>query len=402
MKLNLVNRDDWEFRRLLERTADLGIAGRDQVVAEKANKPGSTGSELLIAALLARTGLTVRMLVDRDPRYLEAREAKRGGVSLPDLHVQCEASGLEFFVEVRRLSDGTVPFSRRLGVALADAGLMKFRVCAVPLGAAAWAPGADYESRRAQERLVDELIARVVEHLQDAQRNGTDSGTFEVQMPATAAHPEKGDNFHRFSFGPVGASVSDAEARRGALSGSGYTAIRWIGGDGIRDFVLRAIKHKVEQQQRHARQVQGVPYIVALDSHEDELDPTDISGQLVGGLLHVDEGVHYRRWPYGSLDPLRGTAWEVLHEVWNLRESDMLQRVMQEGRSMVENVSLPEFIQPWTRSLSGVFALHRKRDVVQFMPNPWAVAGYNEPRLLGLSLDESPEGRSESSWRELT
>ena len=381
----------WELKRLAEQTSDLDIEGRDEVLAAKHTRPAPTSSELLVAALLARSGLRVRMLLDQDRTVLSRREARNGGSSLPDLRVWHESLELEFLVEVRRISSGTVAFGSLMSHGLFKAGL-PYRVHAEPLGAAVSTPGTDYHSRERQEKLANRLVQLVVRELGRADVARHPSGAFSIQMPTSKRHPTQAANFHRFRCVRIEEKVSEREAKSGILSGSGSTDIRSLGGSEFRQFVLKAILEKASQQSKFPASIAGLPYVVAIDSHEFDIDPVGISSQLVQGLCYEGNGICQRGWPRGTLEPLRKTPWSVLESAWRIQESEMVRNVHRDGRTVTEPVPHPQFMAPCFAKLSGVLALHRTRDVVQLIPNPWAKNGYNEPRLMELGFSDSPEG----------
>jgi hypothetical protein len=138
-----------------------------------------------------------------------------------------------------------------------------------------------------------------------------------------------------------------------------------------------------------------LPYVVAIDSHEFDVDPVQVSAPLVRGLLYVGRGVHYREWPRGSLRALEGTPWACLGPLWEVRETDMVCNVWRDGSVVEEDLPRPQFMDDWARTLSALLVRHQTRDVMQWIVNPWAIDSYNEPRLMNLGFHLRPEGREE-------
>lgn len=172
--------------------------------------------------------------------------------------------------------------------------------------------------------------------------------------------------------------------------------MRWLRERELGNKLLRELERKAKRQARLPSRHVETPFVVAYDNRESDLTPEAALSALTGrrGFAGSSLGERARRGEGSPVfhPPLVESAldgpWGPLLEEWDFgRESD--RRFTQYG-ALID--------AEWTRPLSGVLVTH-VIDVVQWLPNPFAVPSLCAPALMqiGLSLDRL--GSAHPAWR---
>jgi hypothetical protein len=378
-----------EYERLLAAARGLPITGLEKLARDSGDpkKFENLAAELKIAVLLARHGASVSILRDR----------VSGDRYEPDLCAEF-ANGTRLMVEVSRFSAGDPAFTEGLDVVAAKTHYRLTYHLGPPLSGAA----IGHKSRKqATERV--RLCLETVER----------------ELLRISPTGPRGGALHVFAGSPMGVGVVDIansplsplaeELERCPLRlatvwfepvremsgycGGGVTAANILDAQGHKRNLLAKLKEKCARSARLNADASRCSFAVAIQNDEWSCRPQYVRAALTGSRLFPT------RWPstigfrprekypeaFAAADQ---QGWEPLLRrlKYGLDARVLFSMEDEEPQQLGAYWSCE-----WARDLSAVLVLHGS-SVVQWLPNPWARSGRNDPSLLNVGLPLEPDG----------
>lgn len=334
---------------LLAEAMRLDILGMEKLAQPvSGSKFISLLSELRVANIFGRQGFTVRILPDE--------AFGRNGTYTPDIHVGTEYG--EFLVEVTSGSPGSVDIDSVIQEALLENNLC-FRTTYY-LADDLSIPGITHGERSAAQEKARTTVSKFIEHL---------NGVSPLERGATQIDGT------RFDYEP-------SHTGHGYSSG-GVSAFHCIRTEKYKEKLLRVLEHKASKQRKLPPEKQAIPFVVAYDNKEWELDPIAACSALTGSRCwspaHPDE--KRATYPANVIAALSG-PWSRLKEDWGYGAHS--QFYMEDFGAFFE--------KDWAQHLSGVLLTH-VQDIIHWLPNPYAAEHLRAPHLLEIQLPTNPSHR---------
>jgi hypothetical protein len=396
----LRNDDRYGFLRhraeaVLQDAAALGIEGI-QKLAEDGGSPAKFENllaELRFAVMFAKQGANVALLCD----------AEFGGMRnyTPDLRVHFK-NGVVALVEVFRFSPGDSEFAEALHEA---AGTDSRYRLSYMVGKGLSTPALEWESRAANETLLERVIAQLAAALLEARGSHLATGLIHVFV---------GSEHVRYTIAGAGVpsftlpeELEQREDRAATVlfeltdDGVGYvsggvTSVHLVDDDAHSARLKRELSWKAKKWERLPSQHRAnTPFIVAVQNDETWCLPHSVLSTLTGSRSSPSFGsdqpnrawVERRKAQYPTAVAAAACAgWQPVLEEWDYGANARV--AFTEGNFGVYQET------PWARNLSGVVVAHQTNGPLQWLPNPWARSELNDPRLQKIGLGLAKEGSS--------
>jgi len=375
-----------EAELLLERIDAANVNEGNKLATDGAasvDKFTSVVSELHCGLLFSSLGARSDLLLD---------DAFRPATYTPDLLVRFP-DGLQILVEVVRGSCGSPRLAERLAARVAENDLhfgIEFF-----LGLELSAPASTHAERSADDALCDEVAREIVAGLCTARREGAIHGVLHVFKMTSGLRHELGedrlalyDDVVTAASGEnwLGSFGFDASPTGEGVTGGGATAARIMDDVAYKKSLLAKLRKKAARRpclpQRHL----SMPYVVALQNDEIDLQPLTVLSALTGSrqVLRSPAGMPTEVPP--RIAAAARAEWRDLLREWDYIESPLLRLSDYGAFGNEEDI--------WASNLSGVLVTHNAGTIVQWMPNPFATEAIREPQLLHVGLPLNKLGRA--------
>ncbi|WP_148314194.1 hypothetical protein [Sorangium cellulosum] len=384
---------------LLDRAAVMDITGVEKIATDSGSlsKFINLLAELRFALLFAHVGGRVEILPDA---------AFGIGYYTPDLRVTFP-DRLVFLVEVIRGSSGSPDLMEDLDAALKREGI-PFRVTDL-LGVRLSAAAPDGRTRQENEALCKRVVHEATVGLLAAHSKGLTDGVVHVRaVDSDLRHELRGGRPQRLPLEEdvpcrpgetwVASFVFEPSTLATGYAAGGVTSGHFLDENRQRARFLRDLQNKASKRQKLPPEYASIPYLVAVQNDEHELTTISVLSALTGSRQAFPDSAfepakRLQEHPIARPEPVISAArsgWGPVLEAWDY-DSNVEVRFTDDGAYLDHR---------WAKELSGVIVAHGGW-LLQWLPNPFATAEINDPRILRIGLPLNKLGTmapEETGW----